>query len=69
MKERNWREDKWIEGEGSVGGSSEGDGGGEETIVEVMGVRETGGKVYGGKAIGTQVSQEMGGKGDMLTDG
>ena len=32
-----------------------------------MGVRETGGKVSGGKAMGAQVSQEIGGKGDMLT--
>ena len=32
-----------------------------------MGVRETGGKVSGGKAMGAQVSQEMVGKGDMLT--
>ena len=31
-----------------------------------MGVREMGGKVSGGKATGTQVSQEMGGKGDRL---
>ena len=27
-----------------------------------MGVRETGGKVSGGRAVGAQVSQEMGGK-------
>ena len=32
-----------------------------------MGVRETGGKVSGGKVMGVQVSQEMGGKGNMLT--
>ena len=32
-----------------------------------MGVRETGGKVLGGKAMGAQISQETGGKGDMLT--
>ena len=31
----------------------------KETIVKVMGVRET-----GGKATGAQVSQETGGKGD-----
>ncbi|KAI0207643.1 hypothetical protein LSAT2_007624 [Lamellibrachia satsuma] len=31
-----------------------------------MGVRETGGKVSGGKATGAQVSQETGGKGDKL---
>ena len=31
-----------------------------------MGVRETGGKVSGGKATGAQVSQETGGKGDRL---
>ena len=30
-------------------------------------MRETGGKVPGGKAMGAQVSQETGGKGDMLT--
>ena len=36
-------------------------GGGEETIVKEMGVRET-----GAKATGAQVSQETGGKGDML---
>ena len=34
---------------------------GSETIVKVMGVRET-----GGKATGVQVSQETGGKGEML---
>ena len=62
---RNGREDKWIEGEWSGGDSSERDGG--ETIVKAMGVRETGGKVSGGKAMGAQVSQETGGKGDMLT--
>ena len=32
-----------------------------------MGVRETGGKLSGGKAMGMQVSQETGGKGNMLT--
>ena len=32
-----------------------------------MGMRETRGKLSGGKAIRVQVSQEMGGKGDMLT--
>ena len=37
------------------------------TIVKVMGVRETRGIVSGGKAMGAQVSQETGGKGDMLT--
>ena len=31
-----------------------------------MGVRETGGKVSGGKATGAQVCQETGGKGDRL---
>ena len=41
--------------------------GGKETIVRVMGVRETRGKLSGGKAMGVQVSQETGGKGDMLT--
>ena len=61
-KERNGREDKWIEGKGSGGDSSEGVGGGEETIVKAMGVRET-----GGKATGAQVSRETGGKGEMLT--
>ena len=30
-------------------------------------MRETGGKVSGGKAMGAQVSQETGGEGDMLT--
>ena len=64
-KERNGREDKWIEGKGSGGDSSEGVGG-KETIVKVMGVRETGGKVSGGNAMGAQVSQETGGKGDRL---
>ena len=59
-KERNGREDKWIEGKGSGGDSSEGVGG-KETIVKAMGVRET-----GGKATGAQVSQETGGKGEML---
>ena len=29
-------------------------------------MRETGGKVLGGKAMGAQVSQETGGKGDRL---
>ena len=43
-KERNGREDKWIEGKGSEGDSSEGVGGGKETIVKAMGVREMGGK-------------------------
>ena len=43
-----------------------GGGGGEETIVKAMGVRETGGKVSGGKATGAQVSQETGEKGDRL---
>ena len=32
-----------------------------------MGVRETGVKLSGGKAMGEQVSQDTGGKGDMLT--
>ena len=53
-------EDKWIEGKWSGGDSSEGVGG-EETIVKAVGVRET-----GGKATGTQVSQDTGGKGEML---
>ena len=35
-------------------------------IVKAMGVRETGGKVSGGKATGAQVSQESGGKCDSL---
>ena len=30
-------------------------------------MRQTGGKVSGGKAMGAQVSQETGGKGDVLT--
>ena len=64
-KERNGREDKRIEGKGSGGDSSEGVGG-KETIVKAMGVREMGGKVSGGKAMGVQVSQETGGKGDRL---
>ena len=63
-KERNGREDKWIEGNGSGGDSSEGVGGEEETIVKAVGVRETEGKVSGGKATGAQFSQETGGKGD-----
>ena len=37
---------------------------GEETRVKVMGVREMGGKVSGGKATGVQVRQETGGKCD-----
>ena len=57
-KERNGREDKWIEEKGSGGDSSEGVGG-KETIVKAMGVREMGGKVSGEKATGVQVSQEM----------
>ena len=65
MKERNGREDKWIEGEGSGGDSSEGVWG-EETIVKTKGVREAGRKVLGGKATGAQISQETGGKGDRL---
>ena len=36
-------------------------------LVKATGVREMVGKVSGGKAMGAQVSQEMGGKGDMLT--
>ena len=64
--ERNGREDKWIEGKWSGGDSSKGVGGGKETIVKAIGVRETGGKVPGGKAMGVQVIQETGGKGDML---
>ena len=35
-------------------------------IVKAMGVREAGGKVPGGKAMGAHVSQGTGGKGDML---
>ena len=35
-------------------------------IVKVIGVRETGVKVSGGKATGAQVRQETGGKGDNL---
>ena len=50
------------------GVSSEGVGGGEETAVKAMGVREMGGKVSGGKATGVQVSQATGGKGDRLVD-
>ena len=65
-KERNGREDKWIEGKGSGGDSSEGVGGGKETIVKAMEVRETGGRVSGGKAMGVQVSHVMGGNGDRL---
>ena len=40
--------------------------GGKETRVKSMGVRETEGKVSGGKATGVQVSQETGGKGGRL---
>ena len=40
--------------------------GGKETRVKPMGVRETEGKVSGGKATGVQVSQERGGKGGRL---
>ena len=40
--------------------------GGKGTIVKAMGVRGTGGRVSGGKVTGAQVSQETGGKGDML---
>ena len=47
----------------SGGDSSERVGGGE-TIVKTMGVKETRGKVSGGKATEAQVSQETGGKGD-----
>ena len=65
-KERNGREDKWIERKGSGGDSSEGVEVGEETMVKAMGVRETGGKMLGGKATGAQVSQATGGKGDGL---
>ena len=64
-KVRNGREDKWIEGKGSGGDSSEG-GGGKETLVKAMGVRETGERVSGAKATGAQVSQAMGGKGGRL---
>ena len=38
----------------------------KETIVKAMEVRETEGKVSGRKAMGAQVRQETGGKGDML---
>ncbi|KAI0209946.1 hypothetical protein LSAT2_005383 [Lamellibrachia satsuma] len=55
-KERNRREDKWIEGKGSGGDSSEGVGG-KVTIVKAMGVRET---------TEAQVSQATGEKGDRL---
>ena len=41
-------------------------GRGEETIVKAIGVRETAGKVSGGKATGAQVSQVTGGKDDRL---
>ena len=51
-KERNGREDKWIEGKGVGETVAKESGGGEETIVKAMGVRETGGKVSGGKATG-----------------
>ena len=64
-KERNGREDKWIEGKGSGGYSSEGVRG-EGDDIKAMGVRETGGKVSGGNVIGAQVSQATGGKGDRL---
>ena len=60
-KERNGREDKWIEGKWSGGDSSEGVGEGEDTIVKSKGVRET-----GGKATEAQVSQATGEKGDRL---
>ena len=46
--------------------AKESGGGGKETIVKVMGVSETGGRVSGGKVIGAQVSQATGGKGDRL---
>ncbi|KAI0213181.1 Prothrombin [Lamellibrachia satsuma] len=46
--------------------AKESGGGGKETIVKAMGVRETGGVVSGRKATGAQVSQETGGKGEML---
>ena len=35
-------------------------------IVKAMGVRETGRRVLGGKVMGAQVSEAMGGKGDKL---
>ena len=41
-------------------------GGGKEMIVKAMGVRETGEKVSGGKAMGVLASQEPGLKGDRL---
>ena len=43
-KERNGRQDKWIEGNGSGGDSSEGVRG-KEMIVKAMGMREMGGRV------------------------
>ena len=55
-----------IEGKRSGGDSSEGVGGGEETISKAVGVRETGGSVSGGKVTRVQVSQATGGKGDRL---
>ena len=48
------------------GGDSREEDGGKETIIKAMGVREIRGKLSGGKAMGVQVSQETGGKGDML---
>ena len=51
---------------GEWGDSSEGVGGGKETTVKAMGVRETGGRVSGWKVTGAQVSQATGGKGDSL---
>ena len=42
--------------------------GGKVSGGKATGVRETGGKVSGGKATGAQVSQETRGKGDRLMD-
>ncbi|KAI0238340.1 hypothetical protein LSAT2_011002 [Lamellibrachia satsuma] len=64
-KKRNGREDKWIEGEG-VRETVMKETMGKEMTVKAMGVREMRRKVTGGKALGAHVSQEMGGKGDML---
>ena len=64
--ERNGRVDKWIEGKECGETVAKESGGGKETIVKAIGVRETGGNVPGGKAMGVQVIQETGRKGDML---
>ena len=52
--------------ERGVGGTEAIEMGGKEMRAKAMGVREKGGKVSRGKASGVQVSQEIGGKGDML---